>query len=329
MEKIKVLFIGGEGRSGSTLLDMMLGQIPGFVSCGEIRNVWQEGLIDNMLCSCGAHFRDCEFWLAVGKEAFGGWDALDVPELLGLARFTDRPRVIPFLMKPELWPKLKAKLEVYNDYLVCLYRSIQKVSGSKVIVDSSKYPSTALILSRLRDFDVRVIHLVRDSRGVAYSWMKHLRKPGSAKLMLTFHPATTSRRWFATNIAFHLMAGLKIPTMLLRYESLIMSPMEALRHIMEHIDESASIQSLGFVDHGQIHLSQKTHVVAGNPRKMSQGILEVRPDEEWREKMNPRHWLLVTLMTWPLLLNYGYLVQKNGRWAELLSSDAESRSVDG
>ena len=35
--RTKVLFIGGYGRSGSTLLDRLLGQIDGFVSVGEVR----------------------------------------------------------------------------------------------------------------------------------------------------------------------------------------------------------------------------------------------------------------------------------------------------
>ncbi|WP_420910932.1 sulfotransferase [Thermus thermophilus] len=38
-EKVKVVFIGGYGRSGSTLLDRMLGQVEGFVSVGELRHI--------------------------------------------------------------------------------------------------------------------------------------------------------------------------------------------------------------------------------------------------------------------------------------------------
>ena len=41
-----VLYVAGAGRSGSTLLDNLLGQIPGFFSAGELRYVWERGLID-------------------------------------------------------------------------------------------------------------------------------------------------------------------------------------------------------------------------------------------------------------------------------------------
>ena len=67
---VKVLYIGGLGRSGSTLLDRMLGQLPGFFSAGEIRDLWQRGLRENALCGCGAPFKECEVWTRVGKEAY-------------------------------------------------------------------------------------------------------------------------------------------------------------------------------------------------------------------------------------------------------------------
>src|SRR6266542_1121845 len=39
-----VLFIGGYSRSGSTLLDLLLGQLPGFFSSGELAYIWSHGL---------------------------------------------------------------------------------------------------------------------------------------------------------------------------------------------------------------------------------------------------------------------------------------------
>jgi hypothetical protein len=39
-----VLFVVGSGRSGSTLLDILLGQIPGFFSTGELHSLWWAGI---------------------------------------------------------------------------------------------------------------------------------------------------------------------------------------------------------------------------------------------------------------------------------------------
>ena len=73
----RVLYIGGWGRSGSTLAERLLGEMPEIVGAGEVTHLWQRGLIDNELCACGTPFRDCPFWTAVGDRAFGGWDTVD------------------------------------------------------------------------------------------------------------------------------------------------------------------------------------------------------------------------------------------------------------
>jgi len=84
MTDVPVLYIGGWGRSGSTLLAHVLGEVPGFVSVGELRYVWQAGPGANELCGCGLQFAECPFWTAVGEQAFGGWDKVDVDEVLAL-----------------------------------------------------------------------------------------------------------------------------------------------------------------------------------------------------------------------------------------------------
>ena len=64
---VPVLFIAGFGRSGSTLLDRLLGSTPGVHSGGELAAIWTHGLVDDRLCSCGAPFSGCPFWRAVGR----------------------------------------------------------------------------------------------------------------------------------------------------------------------------------------------------------------------------------------------------------------------
>src|ERR1019366_1995765 len=56
-----------------------------------------------------------------------------------------------------------------------LYRAIRQVAGKSVVVDSSREASQALVLARIPDIDLKVLHLVRDSRAVAFSYLR--RKP--------------------------------------------------------------------------------------------------------------------------------------------------------
>ena len=57
----------------------------------------------------------------------------------------------------------------YEDALSRLYRAIREVAGKSVVVDSSRELSQALVLARIPSIDLRVLHLVRDSRAVAFS----------------------------------------------------------------------------------------------------------------------------------------------------------------
>ena len=51
------------------------------------------------------------------------------------------------------------------------------LTGSPVVVDSSKHVSLAFALSHDADLDLRVLHMVRDPRAVAYSWSKEVARP--------------------------------------------------------------------------------------------------------------------------------------------------------
>ena len=66
---VQVLYIAGTGRSGSTLLAGILGQVDGIFNAGEVRYIWDRGLLANRLCGCGRQFRDCPVWDEILVEA--------------------------------------------------------------------------------------------------------------------------------------------------------------------------------------------------------------------------------------------------------------------
>jgi Sulfotransferase family len=306
---VRVLFIGGLGRSGSTLLDRMLGQLGGVWSVGELVHVFQRGLEENNLCGCGERFRACAFWRRVGEEAFGGWDTLDVGEVLALKGAVDRNRYLPLMCLPAVWPPYRDRLRRYLGLLDRLYHAVRQVSGRPLLVDASKHVSHAFLLRRMSGLDLRMVHLVRDSRGVTYSWTKLLRRlevvDGEA-LMATDTPLRMSARYLAYNSLFHLLRRLGVPTLLLRYESLVRRPAAELRRVLGHAGEPAADGELGFVGDGWVELGT-SHALAGNPMRFRQGRVPLRLDEEWRGRLRRRHRLLAAAWTWPLLLRYGYL----------------------
>jgi hypothetical protein len=307
----KVLYIGGFGRSGSTLVERILGQLPGFCSAGEVVFLWQRGLAENQLCGCGAAFSECDFWTRVGKTAFGGWDQVDPAEMVALKHEVDRNRYIPAMVAPRLRPAARAAVDRYTDALSQLYQAIAEVAGARVVIDASKHASTAFLLRRVPALDPRVVHLVRDSRGVAYSWTKEVRKPevteGDA-FMPVYRPSSSGLQWLSYNLLFDAL-GVVGDTMVLRYEALMSDPRTGLERILAHAGEPATPEAFSFLGDGWVDLGVD-HTVAGNPMRFHQGRLDLRLDQAWTTKLPRRDRRVVTAITWPLQLRYGYSNRK-------------------
>lgn len=311
-EPVKVLYIGGCGRSGSTLLDRILGQIPGMWSVGEIVHIWRRGVVGNQLCGCGVPFRQCPFWSRVGAEAFGGWDALKTDALLNLQRRVDRNRYIPQMVAPWAFPAYREALGRYTDYLARLYLAVQQVSGAEMIVDSTKHASYAFLLRQVPGIDLHVLHLARDARGVAYSWTKEIRKPeveDVTEYMPRYRPGRMGLRWVSYNSLFHALRWTRTPSLFLRYESLVQHPRDEVTRILTFAGREQRPEDLQFIGEGVVDLGP-THTVAGNPMRFSQGELTLRIDEEWRELMDPKHQTVVGALTWPLMRLYGYKLRE-------------------
>jgi hypothetical protein len=311
MTRPHVLYVGGWGRSGSTLLSHLLGRLPDMVSAGEIRYVWQGGVKANELCGCGEAFADCPFWTAVGDEAFGGWENVDIDEVLSLESDVLRHSRIPRLAAPRFFPAHAARLERYAEITGQLYNAIATVAGAGVVVDSTKNPPYAYFLRRSGAVDLKVVHLVRDSRGVVFSWMKKVVRPeiteGDAHFE-EFKPVSAGFRWMECNLAFEVLRRLRTPTVRLRYESLATDPRGEVSSTLHRLGIDPPPESLDELDGGEVEVLAQ-HSIRGNPMRFDHGRQQVRVDDAWRTGMAKPVRRMVTMVTWPLLLQYGYLRQ--------------------
>jgi hypothetical protein len=285
----------------------MVSRCDGFVSAGEVVHLWERGVVADELCGCGRAFSACPFWTEVGRVAFGGWDRLDADEVVRLQRKVDRNRYIFFMLAPRLAPRYGRDLIRYVAILDRVYRALG--DQGPVVVDSSKHASTAFLLRRVPSVDLRVVHLVRDSRGVAYSLLKKVRRPevvGGSAFMFRASPWKAATQWSAFNLLFTLLRSLGTPTVLMRYERLVEHPRRSIGEVLGLAGRSVDPNGLGFIDGRNVDLGVD-HMVAGNPMRFEQGPFELRVDEVWRASMRPRDRSVTTLLTWPLLVAYGYL----------------------
>ena len=306
LEKIPVLFIGSVPRSGSTILSDLLNENPHMINVGELVHLWERGVIENNLCGCGQSFSDCEFWGKVGEIAFGGWEHLSGERMRTLQKSADRTRHIPRMLLPSVSKYLVTSTLQYGAVMSRILRAILEVSGKPVIVDTSKHVSTALLLRQLPDIDLRILHLVRDPRGVANSWSKVIARPevqGEARDMDTLHPARIGLRWLWFNWAFSNMDRLDVPTTTIRYEDFVANPSGTLDQIFEF----AGVDQMGSELFGDEPLMlSEGHSVSGNPRRLDRRPVELRADEKWRTDLDPKMRTLVSRVTRPMLDRYHY-----------------------
>jgi len=171
---VEVLYIGGFTRSGSTIVDRILGAHSGIVNCGEIRHFWDRSLTGSHLCGCGVRGSECSFWSAVAEKAFGGWEQAPREEALRLWSKVDRLAYVLGAMLRGGQGKGDEMLEAYKAWIEKLYKAIEVVSDGAIIVDSSKHRAYAYILSSIPSIRLRLVHLVRDPRGVARGQRKFL-----------------------------------------------------------------------------------------------------------------------------------------------------------
>jgi hypothetical protein len=306
---LKILYIGGCSRSGSTLLERLLGQVHGFQAVGEMWHIWQRSFAENQLCGCNHPFRECDFWNAVVQEAFGGFQNVNFKEIDHLKHSLLDPRYLPLLAFPFLQTQdFKNKLGRFSTILSSLYQAVARISGCRVIVDSSKFPHYAGVLHHLPEVDLHVVHLVRDSRATAYSWQRKRVRPEvhwTTSYMDGHGPLGSSLEWGAINILLQSLQNSRMDYSLIRYEDFVISPRSTLVNILEQIGEDPSKLTF-FNGENKVHLNVN-HTVSGNPARFEQGEVKILPDDEWQQQMPSGHKLAVTALTWPLLLNYGYL----------------------
>lgn len=302
---VAVAYVGGVGRSGSTLLCRMLHRLPSCTHVGEIRFVWRHGVQGNLPCSCGALFLDCPFWTSVGQAAFGGWDQVD-------AARADRVRM-RLGARSELLRAAAGQgsgrpddLAEYAELTLAVFRAVREVSGSAVVVDNSKLPAEAHLRLRTDGLATRIVHLVRDSRGVAHSRSKDVpREDIEDRQMRRFAPGRTATHWMLFNFLLEAVSRRRDQRSLLRYEDFVAAPEAQFLRVVDFLGIDASAEDLSFLRGSEVDL-EGDHGIWGNPMRLRTGPQTIRADEQWRRAMPRTTKLTVTALSLPGLLRYGY-----------------------
>jgi Sulfotransferase family len=297
-----ILYIAGYGRSGSTILDIILGNHPTIIGVGEVAYLvdeWEYGK-----CGCGQNYDECSFW----KDLF------PTGPMAGTGSASRKIESLPFLPRLILGHISKADLEKYNCEQKKLFHYIYRQSGRSIVVDSSKSARWCvgrfLALRKLTGYDVFVLHLVRNGEDVLQSltatgsnWALAGRRPP-----ITAFPALRAIvGWVSANVSTYLLSHIlgHQRYLRIRYEDLIACPREQLQRIGAFIgvDMDPIIDKLE--NNSEFSVG---HQVGGNRLKHASRVRLLRNVATEQKKLKFHEKLLFVLLAGWLQILLGYKI---------------------
>ena len=275
----KLVYIGGYGRSGSTLLEYLLTTSPEVVACGEVeRHLRRFG--NNKICTCGRRLKKCPVWGA----------------------FRHKSRKLVGWSHDQLTSALLA--HIAGDYMVM-------VDSSKTAWGSTFMP---IRLSRNLGDDFLLVHLVRDPRAVAWSTMRSPLHAGTTRKgrpktrRVKSRQSSASRSlltafgWTIANLGCEMFGWLHPDRYLrLRYEDFVCAPLPAVGHVLTRVslELPAALK--------QSKASRNRHQLYGNAMRFKAlSPTDLKEDVAWKTAMPRAYRVLVAALTWPLRRRYHY-----------------------
>jgi len=299
-DKCKTIYILGNSRSGSTILNILLGNIDSVFAAGEINNYLSSGWVNDHFCSCGNPVSKCEFWPQV-RARLESTDEIEPESLLHISKRLENWRNLckSFIKKSD---EQRSAEKQYIEFNTRLIKTIATLSHTDWVVDASKSPMRLHHILKADNLGTSVIHIVRDPRGVCWSQMKPAKKNAEAGIQVeipsTPYLVTIKNLYINALMAFLVKRRIRHKCLTIRYDALVNSTPETLDKIsaLLKVDTSPLLET---VRSGQS--LQQYHNVAGNRLRMKSNIT-LRYDQSWKSSLSNTQFMAITALTLPLLI---------------------------
>ena len=212
MTSWNLIYITGNGHSGSTLLDMLIGSHSKCVTLGEIH---QLTLKAKGVCACGAaNYKECDFWRDVDYrlQSSGG----------------------PQLSELHVDSSQESEFRRSNHALLSV---LQEKTSARWFVDSSKKLTRLKSLLSDPSINVLPIHIVRRPEGVVCSNMAKGR--GFYHSLRSYYSGLWSRYKYLR----------QKPCLTVSYEELCSFPEQVMTRIMRHLGLDFELEQLDWSSH--------------------------------------------------------------------------------
>lgn len=277
-DKRSILLISGAGRSGTTILSLLLSQPAKAHNVGQIRDLWQ-GYAQNVTCVCGSPLCDCSFWGALRQQLYPTHKKTEfehsrqlmmgfIADASGLGDWSDQTALAA----------LAGRHRVFLGLFRNLFDAVFEQSGARFVIDSSKSPEIAMAAYLVDIADVYVLNMVRDPRAVACS----LHKKGADVAMMM--GVWRNRQVRLSNWA----EGPRLKHRQLRYEDFVAAPAPAVRDVLNWIGSDLpegviDAENIAHLDWTDQHLFPPANEKVLAEKRADQAI---KPPQDWRSAQN-------------------------------------------
>jgi hypothetical protein len=273
---MKVVFILSVGHSGSTLLDIMLGQFRNNFSTGELSHItWQlfreiHNIGDNQSkCTCWNEFTECKVWSNIFQE-LSTQKKIDVNNLPSKFKIKYYEKLSFF--EDNIGKRLKRKiykeninlnvipgmffsflLKHINENNRLLYKTIQKVTKCENIIDSSK---DIIRFNEIKKYmDVFPIILIRNINDILKS-----------KFVNDEHLVKTWRNYYNKQVLPIIIKMSSDDYKIVSYEKFTNNPLKTIENVTKKLNSNIK-------EFKNTVVMDDMHLAAGNPMRFNNKII--------------------------------------------------------
>jgi len=306
----KLLFICGGGHSGSTILDLLLGEHRAITSVGEVAELNHFLEHAEYRCQCREHPSHCPFWRRVLDDLVDRAN-LDIPSLapvepggeIASGRAFASGATISHRLPADMRRRyattvtLKAQYVASGSYCRAgggddrdetwlrrlapdimkridnahlLFDAVRRISGTPVILDSSKHAYRLRLLRASQPTTTYCLYLARDGRARTFSDMRREKLSAEA----------AARKWVDVNLKTRQMIAPIPPShrLAVTYEELCRNPADTLAGIccFAGLENDDALLGMQF---------GAAHNIGGNRNRFSV-MTHIEEDTRWRDHMS-------------------------------------------